>query len=131
METKPLIVVADDDSGDRLLVKLAFEEAGVDVNIIECENGEELITFITTNCKKVVPKFILLDLNMPKKNGIEVLEFMRSTPTICDIPVYIFSTSSDQKDMDRTKALGADDYIVKPFDYNGYVDIARSLEKYL
>ena len=76
------------------------------------------------------PSLILLDINMPKKNGIEVLEFVKENPGICSTPIVILSTSSDPNDMSKTKTLGATDYIVKPADYMGYIEIVKSLNKY-
>jgi CheY-like chemotaxis protein len=131
MEDKSMIAIADDDVSDRYLIKLAFEEAGVDVNISEFEDGAELIDYISQGCKSGMPKFLLLDLNMPKRSGMEVLQFMQENPTLCPMPVIVLSTSSDQNDIRKSKELGAVDYITKPSDYSGYVDIVKSLDKYL
>lgn len=131
MENKQLILIADDDAGDRYLVKLALEESGYDLAIREFENGADLIDYMERNCDDELPKFILLDLNMPKKTGMEVLDYMHEKSISCAPPVIVFSTSSDQRDITRSKELGAVDYIVKPPDYAGYVSIAKSLGKYL
>lgn len=128
---KPLVIITDDDSSDRFLVKLAFEEAGIAAQIDEFEDGEQLIDFISAKCNGNVPKLILLDINMPKKSGIEVLEFMKENPALCPGPVVMLSTSSDPKDISRSKDLGATDYIVKPSDYTGYLTAVKALNKFL
>src|SRR4051812_34185596 len=96
---KTRIALADDDLSDRYLIKMAFEEAGFDPDIEEFENGAELITFLTNGCNGNPPGFILLDINMPKKNGFDVLEFIRNTPGICRAPVIMLSTSSEKSDV--------------------------------
>jgi CheY-like chemotaxis protein len=131
MSDKPKIVIADDDLSDRYLINMAFEEAGFDLNIEEFEDGAQLIDFLNDGGKDAPPRFILLDINMPKKTGLDVLEFIKSNPGVCQAPVVMLSTSSDPKDISRSKELGAAEYIVKPVDYLGYVEIARSLKKYL
>jgi CheY-like chemotaxis protein len=128
---KPLIVIADDDASDRFLIKTAFEEAGMDLQIDECEDGAELIEYAKNACNGKMPRFILLDLNMPKKTGIEVLEFFRENPTICPVPVIILSTSSEQRDISKATELGAAQYIVKPYDYTGYIDVVNQLNIYV
>lgn len=131
MSDKPKIAIADDDFSDRYLVKMAFEEAGFSITMDEFEDGAELIEYLRDGCKDAPPCFILLDLNMPKKTGMDVLEFLKNTPGACHRPVIILSTSSDIKDMQRSQELGAVEYIIKPVDYLGYVEIVKSLDKYL
>jgi CheY-like chemotaxis protein len=128
---QPLVIITDDDSSDRLLLKLAFEEVGLKVQLDEFEDGAQLIDFITAGCKGNPPNLILLDINMPKKSGIDVLEHIKKNPAQCVCPIVILSTSSDPGDKTRTKALGAIDYIVKPADYTGYLEIVKSLNKFL
>lgn len=131
MGSKPLIVIADDDASDRFLIKTAFEEAGVNVQIDEYEDGAALIEYAKEPNKPEYPRFILLDLNMPKRTGMEVLEFLKSNPDACPVPVIILSTSSEQRDMSRATELGAVKYIVKPYDYTGYIDVVNSLRHYI
>jgi CheY-like chemotaxis protein len=129
MSNKPRIVIADDDYSDRYLIRTAFEEVGIDVDIAEYEDGAELIAFLNDGCQANPPCFILLDLNMPKKTGMDVLEYLKENP-VCGAPVIVLSTSANQSDIDRSKQLGATDYIIKPVDYDGYLAIVKSLNKY-
>jgi CheY-like chemotaxis protein len=131
MANTPRFVITDDDLSDRYLIKTAFEEAKIEAEILEYEDGAELIDFLNNGCKENPPCFILLDLNMPKTTGIEVLEHIKANPTICPVPVIVFSTSSNLNDMIKAKELGAADYIVKPNDYIGYIEIVNVLKKYL
>jgi CheY-like chemotaxis protein len=131
MENKPLIVIADDDASDRFLIKNAFEDAGIDIQIDEYDDGAALIDYATDVCHEQLPRFILLDLNMPKRTGMEVLEFLKDHQELCKVPVIILSTSSEQRDITRATELGAVRYIVKPYDYDGYIEVANSLRSYL
>ena len=74
-----------------------------------------------------LPVLILLDINMPKKSGLEVLEWIRHQPNFKSLPVLILTSSSRQEDMDRARLLGADDYLLKPSDPLKLVDIVKSL----
>jgi chemotaxis family two-component system response regulator Rcp1 len=131
MANTPRFVIADDDLSDRYLIKTAFEEAKIDVEITEFEDGAELIDFLDDGFKTNRPCFILLDLNMPKKSGMDVLEYINGNPGVCDVPVIVLSTSSNVADIKKSKELGAADYIVKPNDYLGYIDIVNALNQYL
>lgn len=128
---KPLIVITDDDVVDRLLFRQAIEASGVIADIIEFEDGEELTAFIMDNCEGKLPSVIVLDLNMPRKTGMEVLAFMKKNPGFRLAPVVILSTSSNPVDKTLSKSLGAVEYLVKPRDILGYTDIMDSLNKYL
>lgn len=130
-QVKPLIVIADDDPSDRLLLKLAIEEQGLDVDIEEYDDGYQTIEFAKSRCSTTTPMVLILDINMPKRNGIEVLEFLNENPGLCKVPVIMFSTSTNPADAEKTLNLGAKKYFVKPNDYSGYIELVDYLKEFL
>lgn len=122
----PPILMVDDDEEDRLLLRDVFEELGYGHLIHFEENGEEAIHYLQ-GCmeSKDLPCLVILDLNMPKLNGHQTLEYIKSRPQLKDITVIIYSTSLNPLERDECLALGAHSYVVKPSTYNESVRIAR------
>jgi CheY-like chemotaxis protein len=135
-KSRILILVADDDEDDRLLVGEALREWNPAVEIRFAANGQILIDYLEschangTSLEKPCPDLILLDLNMPEKNGREALREIRTHDRLKSIPIIIFSTSSDQEDIDFCHAQGANSYICKSSDFQRLVDKMRSLGVY-
>jgi len=129
------ILMADDDPDDRLLTADALKEARLINDIRFVENGEELLEYLrregkfaTADCPR--PGLILLDLNMPRKDGRAVLEELKKDPELRSIPVVVLTTSKDDEDVYRSYDLGVNSYIVKPVTFEALVDILQTLEKY-
>ena len=128
--------MADDDADDRLLVKDAMIEcnAGVDMRFVA--NGEELMDYLLRRhqygdpAKSPRPKLILLDLNMPKKNGCEAVEEIKKNCDLREIPVVILTTSNAQTDIHRTYELGVNSFVCKPTSFDALVDKMRVLSEY-
>lgn len=114
------IVMADDDADDRYLSLFAFKRLKTTHTLEFVTDGQELINYLTSreDSKSELPDLILLDLNMPKRNGKETLLEIKSNPKLKHLPVIIFSTSNLPKDMDDTFGLGAENYVVKPSNLN-------------
>lgn len=136
MKTKPLIILmADDDEDDRLLADDALKEARV-VNAIKFVNdGEELMRYLRRegdfdeeNAPR--PGLILLDLNMPKKDGRQALQEIKADATLRRIPVVILTTSREEEDLVRSYDLGAASYISKPVTFDRMVELMKSLNRY-
>lgn len=110
------ILMTDDDYDDRLLALFTFKELNVAHSIDFVTNGQELIDYLITrlNLNRELPDLILLDLNMPKKDGREALQEIKDHPKLKHLDVIIFSTSSSPQDKEYTLKLGARKYIVKP-----------------
>lgn len=104
--------LVDDDEDDRELFQLALEEADTDIRLNTAENGHAALNMLEQGVVK--PDYIFLDLNMPLMGGKECLEALKSNPLLASIPVVIFSTSSDPKDREMTRQLGAIDFMTKP-----------------
>jgi CheY-like chemotaxis protein len=108
------VLLADDDDDDRLLFQDVLKELSTPVNLSTAANGEILMRMLS---KPPLPDLIFLDLNMPLKNGFECLEEIRSDPKMKDMPVIIFSTSSQPSAIDQLYRNGAQLYIRKPNDF--------------
>lgn len=128
------ILLADDDSDDRLMVREAFEENYLLNPLHTVEDGEELMDYLYQRGKfagvAVRPNLILLDLNMPRKNGIEALQEIKSDPSLRTIPVIVLTTSKAEEDILRTYDLGVNSFIVKPVTFDSLVELVKELGKY-
>jgi CheY-like chemotaxis protein len=132
---KPItILMADDDPDDRLLVQEAFEENSLVNNLETVEDGEELMDFLHRRGKYVAttvsPGLILLDLNMPRKSGLEALKEIKSDPRLRRLPVVILTTSKSEEDIVRSYDLGVNSFIVKPVTFDALVDLVKELDRY-
>ncbi len=117
MRTSPLhIMLADDDEDDRLFFKEAFEEVKVEHNITTFNDGVQLMNHLLVP-ENNAPDIVFLDLNMPRKSGIECLKEIRAHEKLKDIVVAIYSTSSAEQDIEDTFNGGANVYIRKPNDF--------------
>jgi CheY-like chemotaxis protein len=132
----PMILIAEDDEDDRQWVKEALIESRVTTDLRFVVDGEELMDFLFHRGKYagtaslVYPGLILLDLNMPKKDGREALKEIKADPRLRHIPVVILTTSRAEEDVFRTYNLGANTVIHKPVSYQGLIQIMRSLAHY-
>lgn len=118
MQNEPLqILLADDDESDRLLFKEAFAELKVNSIVQTVNDGVQLMEWL--NRKNIrLPHLLFLDLNMPRKNGLECLKEIKNNERLKAISIAIYSTSDNEKDMDETFRNGANVYITKPNDFN-------------
>ncbi|WP_241274696.1 response regulator [Belliella calami] len=130
------ILVAEDDIDDRLLITKAFKESFDKANLICVENGEILLSYLRREGKYQdqnkypVPNLILLDLNMPKKDGREALVEIKSDENFKTIPVIIFTTSQLEDDIKATYTSGTNSYITKPGTFDGLLSVGKELQTY-
>jgi CheY-like chemotaxis protein len=122
--------MADDDADDRFLVNAAFEDNGFSNPIEFFEDGETLLRFMMTQTADRQPLLIIVDLNMPKRDGREVLQAVRNNPDWNIIPVIIFSTSNAPEDIRSAYLLGANCYIIKPSSYEGLKEVILNVQKF-
>jgi CheY-like chemotaxis protein len=118
---KPILLV-EDDSVDAMTVKRAMRDLQVNHSVIHSVNGEEAMKYLTSPDMEK-PFVILLDLNMPKMNGIEFLKVMKAYPELKTIPVIVLTTSKERRDILDSFELGASGYMIKPVDYSKFVEI--------
>jgi len=132
MPNTPSIIIADDDADDRLLLQEAFAHIKISNPVYYAENGIELLHMLTENDYSRASKtgLILLDLNMPMKNGFEALKEIKSNEHLMHIPVVIYTTSSIEGDVLLSYRNGANAYITKPQTFNAILDVIVTLYKF-
>jgi len=124
------ILVAEDDADDRFLIQTAFEEKGYSDILEFVENGIELIAYLDESSKESMPRIILLDLNMPKKDGREVLLELKQHHLFKRIPIVVFTTTKNENEIARCYDLGANTYIVKPTSFEELLFIVEQIHSY-
>jgi CheY-like chemotaxis protein len=130
------ILIADDDEEDQMLIKEAFEENRLSNTLHFVGNGQELLDYLRnqgdySNTKKYpLPALILLDLNMPKKDGREALKEIKEDPRLRPIPVVILTTSKAEEDILKTYGLGVSSFITKPVTFTSLVEMIKTLTDY-
>lgn len=118
--------LTDDDADDRLLMIETIKALDPSIEIVEAENGQELLTILQS--RKVLDScLIILDVNMPKMNGLETLSNLQTIPRLASLPKVMLSTSGNRDMIDFAKKLGALDYYIKPFNMNGFISLCRQL----
>ena len=131
------ILICDDDEDDRLLTKEALEQAHISNSLRFVEDGEQLLDYLYQRGAYAGetgaaprPGLILLDLNMPKLGGREVLAIIKGDKTLHDIPIVVLSTSQLDEDISRSYQLGVNSFISKPVTFSGLVDAMHVLGRY-
>jgi len=133
---KTIILMAEDDSDDRLLVKDAMSECGLEADLRFLDNGEQLLDYLMRRGKYSPPAeaprpgLILLDLNMPRKDGREALREIKANADLRRIPVVILTTSKAGADIVGMYELGANSFIAKPTQFDALVNVMRVLGQY-
>ncbi|WP_028794803.1 response regulator [Thalassobaculum salexigens] len=131
-EVQPLLIVEDSDDDYEATVRALKRDGPLANPILRCENGREALDYIkrmgSPECPR--PGLVLLDLNMPGVDGREVLKTLKSDPALSTIPVVILTTSDDEWDVNNCYEAGANTYIKKPVDLEGFFSALRSLREY-
>jgi CheY-like chemotaxis protein len=133
-DAKPMeVLLVEDSPGDVRLTREAFKDAKVLINLHVASDGTEAMAFLKrdgghTNAPR--PDLILLDLNLPKKDGREVLQEIKQSPTLKSIPVVILTTSASDADILRSYLLHANCYITKPVDLKGFLNVVKSIDNF-
>lgn len=130
------ILLAEDDPDDRMLVQDAVTEGRL-VNELRCvEDGEELMDYLHQRGKYAAestaprPGLILLDLNMPRKDGREALKEIKADPSLRQIPIVVLTTSKAEEDVFRSYDLGANSFVTKPVTFQSLVELMKTLNRY-
>jgi chemotaxis family two-component system response regulator Rcp1 len=127
------ILLIEDSAGDVRLTREAFKDAKVHVNMHVASDGAEAMAFLRQEGKFATvprPDLILLDLNLPKKDGREVLGEIKDHPSLKIIPVVILTTSASEEDILRSYHAHANCYITKPVDLDGFVKVVKSIDNF-
>jgi CheY-like chemotaxis protein len=131
-----VILLADDDEEDRMLAADALEESRVVNDLRFVEDGDELLDYLYRRGRYSEPDaapspgLILLDLNMPRKDGREALREIKADPDLRRIPIIVLTTSKAEEDIYRTYDLGANSFITKPVSFDGLVGVMRDIGRY-
>jgi len=135
-QTTVTILMADDDDDDSLLVSKALAESQLPIELLIVRNGEELMDYLYhrglyADAEGATrPGLIMLDLNMPKKHGFDVIKEIKTHPELRLIPVIVMTNSSNEEDIYTTYDLGANSYIIKPRTFTSLVEAIKTLGKY-
>ena len=128
------ILLAEDDETDVLLLRRAFKDAGVTNALHVVTDGVEAIEFLTQMKGRPddrLPALVLLDLKMPRRGGMQVLQWMREQPVIRSLPVIIFSSSENRSDVESAYEAGASAYLIKPPSLTERAEIARFIKEWI
>jgi len=127
-DSKPILLV-EDDRVDAMTVKRAFDDVGITNELVHSINGEKALEYLKSKDNKE-PCVILLDLNMPRMNGIEFLEVVKADNDLKRIPVVVLTTSGNERDVNESFEHSVAGYIVKPADYEKFVEAMRTINLY-
>lgn len=134
MSTRPInILLVEDNEGDILLTTEALAECKVPTDLHVLRDGNEALSFLLTQINKApnkLPDLILLDINLPKKNGHEVLESVKNHPDLKHIPIIMLTTSSLDLDVLRAYQEHANCYIIKPLEVNEFLTVTSKIEEF-
>jgi len=130
MKTHSILLVEDDEL-DVISFRRSLKQLGSDYELHTAYNGKEALTFLNNCDETMLPGVILLDVNMPKMNGIEFLKILRTDEKLKHISVFIITTSTENSDRVITEELGISGYILKPLNYNDNSKRADSMESFV
>jgi CheY-like chemotaxis protein len=127
------VLLVEDDPGDVLMTREAFEHYKIRNPLHVVSDGEQAMQFLHQDGEYTDvprPALILLDLNLPRRNGLEVLADLKSDDQLLSIPVVVLTTSQAEEDILRSYALHANAYISKPVDFDRFIEVIRQINKF-
>lgn len=129
------ILIADDDADDRMFLEQAMRQNGYNQTIQFVEDGEELMEYLRREGRygdltAPWPNLLILDLNMPRKNGFQALQEIKDDPKLRRLPVIVMTTSSADEDVIKTYNLGVNSFVTKPFNFSRLVEMIGALKTY-
>jgi len=133
---KKIILLAEDNPDDVLLTQRAFKKSNILNELVVVRDGEEALDYLfaegkyKNRDKNIMPELILLDLKMPKLDGLQVLERIRKDPRTKQLPVVILTTSKEESDVVKSYCLGANSFISKPVDFDQFIAAVKQLGLY-
>ncbi len=132
MAARSLLYVEDDDAAF-FLMKIALGEADSQIQLFRAADGEQALRFLQhsgpfQNAPR--PDLIVLDVNLPKRNGLEVLKALKESESLCAIPVIMFTTSAGTSDRETSLALGAEEYVTKPRTLERFMEIVKAFSRF-
>ncbi len=134
MKQAPVILIVEDNPGDIRLLQEALKMSSIIITLYFTRDGDEATHFLETRKREPsngFPQLIVLDLNLPKKSGFEVLEFVKRDEMLKQIPVVVLSSSQNPEDIVKAYDLHANCYLNKPPNFNGFTNIVKAIEYFL
>jgi CheY-like chemotaxis protein len=137
MSVDPVLLVVEDDESDVIFLQRALRKASADFTIRVAEDGRRAIDYLSgqgayaDRAANPTPTHVLLDLKLPEKSGFEVLQWLRADPDLKLLRVSILTSSSEARDLQRARALGADCYLVKPMSFALLLDLAIGIRDWV
>ena len=134
--SKKVILYAEDNDSDAFLIAHAFKKAGIEHRLEVVPNGQTAIQYLAgegeyaDRAQHPLPSLVLLDLNMPGVSGLEVLKWIRTTPSVCTLVAVMLTSSNQDADIHRAYAQGANGYLVKPGSIDAIVAMAHAIKDY-
>ena len=128
MTAERRILLVEDNAGDVRLTREALLEAQVDAELVAVPDGEQALAYLRGDA--AIPELILLDLNLPKKNGLEVLEEVKGDPGLRRVPVIMLTTSSSARDIAACYDRGVNCYVVKPLDLDDFTALIGAINRF-
>jgi CheY-like chemotaxis protein len=131
-----VILLAEDDPNDVLLIQRAFQRTHVANPVQVVRDGEEALAYLSGQSpfadrdRHPLPVLMLMDLKMPRKTGLEVLEWVRQQPRLKRLPIIVLTSSNQGMDINRAYELGANSYLVKPAGFDSLLDLVKHLDMY-
>jgi two-component system response regulator len=125
------ILLVEDNRTDVTLIRLAFAEHGIDHELVVLDDGEKALDYIAKLNGEKLPELMIVDLNLPKRDGIEVIENIRSTPALDRIPIVVFTTSDSPREKESASTIGVTAYIRKPSDLDGFLAVGGTIRQLL
>ena len=136
MSDHAVILVVEDQENDILLLRRAFASAAMTNPVHIVRDGEEALAYLTgegkysNRAEHPLPDLVLLDLKLPRMDGFEVLEWIRKQPGIRGLPVVVLTSSDQIRDINKAYEFGANSFLVKEFDFQNFVEVAKLLQRY-
>lgn len=131
-----IMLLVEDDPNDILLIQRAFNKACLVNPLKVVRDGEEALNYLSgtgefaDRSRYPLPSLILLDLKLPRKSGLEILQWLRQQPSLKHIPVIVLTSSKESSDVSRAYDLGANSYLVKPVGFEGLLELVKSIGMY-
>ncbi|MEY4940951.1 MAG: hypothetical protein RIQ93_2686 [Verrucomicrobiota bacterium] len=132
MTSLPTILIVDDDEGHAILIRENLETAGVPNRIVHFQDGQAVLDFFAA--RRPTPQssyVVLLDIRMPKVDGIEVLRRLKANPELRKLPVIMLTTTDDVREVEHCHQIGCSGYIQKPVDYDRFAEAIRRIGLFL
>ena len=130
------ILLAEDDDNDVFFLERAFKQAQIANPLFRAKDGEDAVAYLrgdgayTDRDRYPLPHLVLLDLKMPRKNGFEVIQWVRQQPGLKRLPLVVLTSSKEDPDINRAYEMGANTYLVKPVKFEGLVEMMKALNLY-